>query len=51
MTNRKFAEQNKEFIAACRRVEIQPTKRQASKFRNRRGLAYKHRGSGGKDDN
>ena len=43
ITNQKFAESNAEFIAACRKAGITPTKRQASKFRNKRGRAYAER--------
>jgi len=31
---------SKKFIAACGKVEITPTRRQASKFRRKTGLAY-----------
>ena len=53
MTNKEFAEQNKEFRKACvvassieakkgRKADsIMPTTRQASKYRNKKGLAYK----------
>lgn len=39
-TNRAFARTNKAFLLACEKARIPPTKRQASKFRSRRGLAY-----------
>jgi hypothetical protein len=39
-TNADFATTNKQFIKACEAARIPPTKRQASKFRRRRGLAY-----------
>ena len=39
-TNADFATTNKQFIKACEVARIPPTKRQASKFRSRRGLAY-----------
>lgn len=42
-TNAIFAEKNKEFQVACEAAGIAPTKRQASKYRNKRGLAYRHR--------
>lgn len=41
VTNAEFAKSNKEFITACEAVDIPPTLRQASKFRNKRGKAYK----------
>ncbi len=51
MTNAKFAKEDKEFIKACDNVrtiarpviDIKPTSRQASKYRNKKGLAYKLR--------
>lgn len=49
MTNAKFAEENVDFIEACKKatketgIEIKPTTRQASKYRNKKGLAYKRR--------
>jgi len=39
-TNRDFALNNEEFRQACARAGIQPTQRQASKFRLRDGKAY-----------
>ena len=39
--NAKFAETNKEFLAACDLVGIKPTTRQASKYRNKKGKAFK----------
>lgn len=41
MTNREFARDVNEFIQACQRAGISATRRQASKYRNRRGKAYK----------
>ena len=41
MTNRKFAKEDEKFQKACMSVEIEPTTRQASKFRNKKGKAYK----------
>ena len=38
---RIFAETDKAFINACGEADIKPTARQASKWRNKRGLAYK----------
>lgn len=43
MTNKEFSETNEHFIEACERVDIKPTVRQASKWRNHKGLAYKGR--------
>jgi hypothetical protein len=42
VTNREFAEKDKEFRNLCENSGVKPTTRQASKFRNKRGLAYKH---------
>lgn len=41
MTNRKFAKEDEKFQAACMNVEIQPTTRQASKYRNKKGKVFK----------
>lgn len=41
MTNKKFAETNQTFIAACERAGVTPTPRQASKYRNGKGKAVK----------
>ena len=51
MTNQKFAETNEEFIHACGKIPwkdkegksttLPPTSRQASKWRNKQGLAWK----------
>jgi len=43
MTNRKFAVEDKKFRACCKAMKIEPTKRQASKYRNEKGLAYSFR--------
>ena len=40
-TNAKFASDNDEFISACANAEIKPTARQAGKWRNRKGKAWK----------
>jgi len=40
-TNRSVAANNKLFKLACESAGIKPTKRQASKFRMGKGLAYK----------
>lgn len=42
-TNRTFAETNQAFKKACERAGTPATKRQASKFRNERGIAYKNK--------
>lgn len=39
--NAVYARTNKAFKKACERVKLQPTKRQASKYRMKKGLAYK----------
>lgn len=43
MTNKKFAETNEEFREVCAFpfVDLKPTTRQASKWRNKKGKAYK----------
>lgn len=40
MNNRQFSK-DKEFIESCKRARVEPTKRQASKFRRKTGLAYR----------
>lgn len=42
VTNKKFSE-NKLFQKACTLAGVEPTARQASKFRNGKGLAFLHR--------
>jgi len=54
MTNKEFAEKDKKFRDACTKVTVDleeydlvnnpfmPTQRQASKWRNKKGLAYKY---------
>lgn len=39
-TNDKFHKEDQQFIKACENVGIKPTRRQASKWRNKKGLAY-----------
>jgi len=34
---------SKGFIAACHAAGVEPTKRQASKWSNKKGAAYKHK--------
>ncbi len=43
ITNKVFSTTNVEFIKSCEKVDIEPTARQASKYRNKKGLAYKGR--------
>ena len=40
LSNADFVKQDDNFKAACMKVSIPPTIRQASKFRNKKGLAY-----------
>ena len=42
VTNEQFASQNNEFRVACENANIQPTKRQASKWRRKMGKAYRN---------
>jgi len=48
VTNTEFSKNNGEFLSACEKVtrlkgyqNFKPTPRQASKFRNEKGVAYK----------
>lgn len=41
MTNAEYAASDGTFIFACKLANVEPTKRQASKFRRDEGLAYK----------
>ena len=41
VTNKKFVEIDKAFISACEKVRTKPTARQASKWRNQKGKAFK----------
>lgn len=41
MTNKTFAKYDMKFIQACEKIGIKPTKRQASKWRMRKGSAWK----------
>jgi hypothetical protein len=43
MDNRTFSVTDGEFLAACVRAHVEPTKRQASKYRNKKGRAWKAR--------
>lgn len=40
-TNQEFADSDSSFISTCNRSDIKPTKRQASKWRMKKGSAYK----------
>ena len=39
-SNEKFAKENMEFQSACDKAGVKPTRRQASKWRNKKGLAH-----------
>lgn len=41
LTNAKFAQRDESFMKACSKVGIPPTSRQASKWRMKKGLAWK----------
>lgn len=41
ITNKMFRDNNKVFQTCCERMEVEPTTRQASKFRRGLGTAYK----------
>ena len=41
MTNAAFAKSDKDFIAACEAVKLPPTSKQASKWVNQKGKAFK----------
>lgn len=41
MTNAQFANEDGTFIEACLKAGVKPTKRQASKWRMKRGRAWK----------
>lgn len=43
LTNRQFTEENKLFRKLCLLAEVEPTKRQASKYRREQGAAFKGR--------
>lgn len=40
MTNKEYAN-SKDFTEKCEKVGVKPTKRQASKYRNKKGSVYK----------
>jgi len=41
VTNKDFAQKDSLFKTCCEAVGLEPTRRQASKFRNGKGKAYK----------
>ena len=41
MTNTEFATKDKGFVKACEKAGVDATKRQASKYRNQKGRAFK----------
>ena len=41
MTNKEFASTNQKFKEACAKAKVEPTARQASKWRRQTGLAWK----------
>jgi len=41
MTNAKFAETDQDFRKACEKADIKPTRRQASRWRRKKGLAWR----------
>ena len=45
ITNREFAKTDKRFVEACEGAEVKPTVRQASKWRRKKGKAWKHGGT------
>ncbi len=42
ITNKMFAESNETFKKMCKEAGCEPTERQASKFQNEYGKAYKY---------
>jgi len=44
MRNHVFAQTNEFFKICCQCAGVQPTPRQASKFRNNKGQAFAHKG-------
>jgi hypothetical protein len=40
-TNKEFSHDSVQFIEACGNARVKPTKRQASKYRMKKGRAYK----------
>ena len=44
MSNKEFSVKIKVFQANCEKCNVKPTKRQASKWRNKKGQAYQAKG-------
>ncbi len=42
LTNKQFSQEDSKFLIACGQNNIEPTTRQASKWRNKKGSAYKN---------
>jgi hypothetical protein len=40
MTNKEFAKSDQKFIDDCQKANVEPTARQASKYRMKKGKAY-----------
>ena len=40
VTNAEFTKEDKVFLGSCQKVGIEPSRRQASKYRNKKGQAY-----------
>jgi len=47
-TNQDFSRTDRVFKMACELAGVEPTSRQASKFRNRKGTAIKYQGRAAK---
>jgi len=43
-TNKEFSRSNDLFNTACREANVKPTKRQASKFKLHKDMAFKYKG-------
>lgn len=41
ITNQEFSKTDNQFIEACTNANVTPTQRQASRFRMKKGIAYK----------
>jgi hypothetical protein len=44
LTNKEFSVKIKTFQANCEKASVKPTRRQASKWRNKKGQAFKAKG-------
>jgi hypothetical protein len=42
ITNKKFSVEDQTFVDACKSIGLPATKRQASKWRMKKGKAFKH---------